>query len=192
MQTWDYRDFFDDIRRRTHFLKNAINDPNIGAATRSSEYMTRKVLERLTKPLHNVIEYGAGDGIVTKALLQELAPEGKLLAIESNARFIQTLRQINDERLEVLHGKVEDLLPEQIFFQADAVISSIPCFFLTPEDRLAIVAHTYKILVPGGNFIVFHQYRRLMLEPLNKYFTSVSVLFVPLNILPCFILDARK
>lgn len=192
MQTSDCRDFFDDMRRRTHFLKNAVIDPNVGAATRSSKYVVRKILERLPKPLHNVIEYGAGDGVVTKALLQELAPKGKLLAIESNVRFVQALRQINDERLEVLHGKAEDLLPKQISFQADAVISSIPCFFLTPEDRLAIVAHTYKMLAPGGNFIIFHQYRRLMLKPLNEYFTSVSVLFEPRNIFPCFILDARK
>lgn len=192
MQTSDHRGFFDDMRRRTHFLRNAVIDPNIGAVTRSSKYMVKRILERLPKPLHNVIEYGAGDGVVTKALLRELAPEGKLLVIESNIRFIQTLRQINDERLEVLHGKVEDLLPKQTSFQADAVISSIPCFFLTPEDRFAIAAHTYKMLAPGGNFIVFHQYRRLMLEPLSEYFTSVSVFFEPLNIFPCFILDARK
>jgi len=105
--------------------------------------MVKRVLERLAKPLHSVIEYGAGDGVVTKALLQKLAPGGKLLAIESNAQFVQTLRQINDDRLEILHGKVEDLLPDLTSFQADAVISSIPCFFLTPEDRLAIAAHTY-------------------------------------------------
>lgn len=192
MQTSDYRDFLDDMRERVHFLKNAVTDPNIGAATKSSKYVVKRVLGCLAKPLHNVIEYGAGDGVVTKALLQELAPEGRLLAIESNIRFIQTLRQINDKRLQVLHGRVECLLPEQISFQADAVVSSIPCFFLTPEDRLAIIAHTYKMLAPGGNFIVFHQYRRLMLKPLNEYFTSVSVLFEPRNIFPCFILDARK
>jgi len=160
----------------------------------SSKYLINRVLKHLVKPLNTVIEYGPGNGVMTKALLRHLSPQGKLLVIESDARFIKELNQIHDERLEIIQSRVQDLFLDQIsiFCQADAIISSIPFYFLTPADRLKVISETHKTLAPGGNFILFHQYRLLTLRQLNKSFNSVSVTFEPRNIFPCFILDAKK
>jgi phospholipid N-methyltransferase len=184
----------DGIRERANFLKNAIFNRNVGAVTMSSKYVIKNVTQRLGKPLHTVIEYGPGDGVMTRALLLHLAPQGKLFVIESNPQFIKALHKIKDKRLHILQGKVQDLALDKIhgFCPADAVISSIPFSLLKKADRLKIVSDTHKILAPNGTFIIFHQYSRLMFRPLQERFSSVSVVFEPRNILPCFILDAKK
>jgi len=182
------------IRKRAYFLKSMVLDHEVGAVTMSSKHVIRDVLECLDAPLRTVVEYGPGEGVMTKALLERLPPNGRLLVVEPNVRFIETLRRIKDKRLEVLEGKVQDMTLEKLreFQGADAVVSSIPFSLLTPAERFSVVAVTHKLLAPGGSFIVFHQYSRLMVRPLKKYFRSVSVVFEPRNILPCFVLNAKK
>jgi phospholipid N-methyltransferase len=183
-----------EIRERALFLKNAFFDREIGAMTMSSQYVIKRVIKRLPKPLLRVVEYGSGNGVMTRALLDHLSPDATLVAIESNPVFVAELRQIRDKRLTVIFGKVQDVLrteSEQLS-GADAVVSSIPFSFLTPDERKIVVSDTHALLTSGGSFIVFHQYSWLMREPLVEKFFETFTIFEPRNILPCFILDARK
>lgn len=182
-------------RERMSFLKNALSYREAGAVTMSSKYVVQKVLKLLdTTTLNTIIEYGPGSGAMTKALLASLSPQSKLIVIEPNAQFVHELEQIADSRLEVIKKRVQDLPAAQIesFGQVDAVISSLPFSFLQPAERLSVVASTHKMLTPGGSFVVFHQYSRLMLRPLKNIFGSVAVLFEPRNFLPCFIMHSKK
>lgn len=171
-----------------------VRDRDIGAVTMSSQYVVKNVVKRFSSPLKTVIEYGPGNGVMTRALLDALAPDGRLLVVESNAEFVKNLQLIGDARLTIFHGKVEDLGKASIkdFQAADAVISSIPFSFIKLLDRVSIVSDTHKILGPKGRFIVFHQYSWFMAKLLRRKFSSVSVSLEPRNIPPCFILEARK
>jgi len=183
-----------DIRKRINFLKSTASLREVGALTMSSRYVVRHVLKHLSRPLNTIIEYGPGNGVMTKALLEWLSPQGKLLVVESNTKFAKALNQLNDDRLRVLHGKAQSLTsaPIREFSRADAVLSSIPFTFLTPADRLRVVSNAHKMLAPGGTFIIFHQYTPFMFYPLHKMFRSVAIEFEPRNIFPCFILIAKK
>lgn len=176
------------------FFKSAGSLREVGALTMSSKYVVRRALKYLPRQLDTVIEYGPGNGVMTKALLGRLSPKGKLLAVESNAEFAKDLKQPNDTHLHVWHGKAQDLTSELIreFSRADAVLSSIPFTFLAPAERLKFVSDAYKILAPNGTLIIFHQYTPLMFLSLRKIFRSVKIEFEARNIFPCFILIARK
>jgi len=182
------------MNKHIRFLKNAVLDRKVGAVARSSKYVVQNVLGRLTGPLETVIEYGPGDGVMTKELLKKLPSSSRFFVVESNAPFVKTLRQIEDGRLEVIEGKVQHLSPEDIqrFSGADLVLSSIPFSMLKPGERLKVVSEVRKILKPGGRFIIFNQYSRLMFKPLRNNFNSVSASFEPRNIPPCFIFEAKK
>ena len=61
-----------------------------------------------------VVELGPGTGGTTKALLQAMRPDAKLLAIEINPGFCDLLRDtIDDPRLIVHHGSAADI-PEAL------------------------------------------------------------------------------
>lgn len=183
-----------EFRERAKFFKNAILDHNVGAVATSSKYVVNNVLKRLKKPLHTVIEFGPGDGPMTKALLKRLSPDGRMLVIESNDKFIKDLREIGDKRLHIIEGNVQDIISKDIpgFEKVDLIVSSIPFTFLTPSERIEVVTIANKLLIEGGSFIIFHQYSLLMAKTLRQIFGKVTVDLEPRNFPPCFILECSK
>ena len=184
------------MEERVKFLKNAILGKQVGAIVRSSEYVINGVLKNLSgKIFHNVVEYGPGDGVLTKELLKLLSPDGKMIVVELNNNFVSILKSINDPRLAVICGEMEDVslnLNKYGFDKADLVVSSVPFSMIDKEDRNAVVSSTYNSLNVGGRFIIFHQYSPLMVGFLKKYFRNVTVSFELRNFPPCFIMSAKK
>ena len=80
------------LTEKAQFLITALlSGGKVGAITMSSEYVVEGVMKHVKNDLRSVVEYGPGEGVVTKALLKRLSPEGKLVAIESNPDFVKVL-----------------------------------------------------------------------------------------------------
>ena len=194
MRSWMYFLIRLTIMTKFDFLKTYLRDYKVGAFLPSSRHSLNRVLEELGHECAYVVEYGPGDGISTRAILEQVLPAGRMIAIESNADFLPELALIQDARLGVVSGDVrvlsEDLsslgLP-----RIDAVISSIPFSFFSPQIRAAIVRHTFDALAPGGKFIIY-QYSPLMAHYLKQYFPAVHIRFEPRNIPPNFIMTGEK
>ena len=182
------------IEKVEFFLNALLSGGKVGAISTSSNYVLEGVLKHVEGPLGTVVEYGPGDGVMTKKILKLLGPQGKLIVIESDSKFAKVLREINDPRLEVIEGNVEEVINRETWQTGDVdlVLSSIPFSFLAPGERDRVIQRTHAILAPHGSCIVFHQYSTLIRETLEKYFATVTVEFEPRNIFPCFILVARK
>ncbi len=180
---------------RISFLKKALGSgTEVGAVTMSSKHVVEDVLRIMPKSFSTVVEYGSGDGVMTRALLEKLPHDGKMLAIESNEGFVVELQKMGDVRLKVMHNLVQDIGAEDMgsYSPADVVVSSIPFSFLSLDERLRVVSEAHSLLAPGGLFIVFHQYSWLMQKPIQSIFGSVSTQFEARNMPPCFILWAQK
>ena len=184
------------MRKRLHFLRTAISDRHVGAVTSSSKYVVKRTLKNLERrKLKRVVEYGPGNGVMTKELLKRLPSDGRLLAVELNKNFVNVLNKISDQRLRVILGKIQDIAPNLKKYnisRVDAVVSSIPFSLLSGAERDRVTRDTFNSLAPGGSFTIFHQYSRLMRTHLEDYFKTVKVSFEPRNILPCFIIHAQK
>ncbi len=182
-------------KKKIDFLKTALSDYKVGAISRSSKYVVRSVLHQLPGHLNTVVEFGPGDGVITKAILERISKKGRLVVIESNPDFVKALRKIRDPRLLVIRGKVQDIimtLDKYLPSKADAILSSVPFSFFTASDRKNIVLKISKLLSPKGIFISFHQYRLQIVRQLKSHFNKVNIIFEPRNILPCFIISARN
>ncbi|OGI62476.1 hypothetical protein A2818_01090 [Candidatus Nomurabacteria bacterium RIFCSPHIGHO2_01_FULL_40_12] len=180
-----------------NFMKVALlSDKNTGTIFRSSSYVVNGVLEIINnKPLRQIIEYGPGDGVLTCELLKCLPPDGKLLAVEIDPKFLQMLRAISDPRLSVIDGKMQNVcqnIKAYDFNNVDLIVSSIPFSLLSKIERETVVSSTKNALAPDGMFIVFHQYSHIMAKPLRKFFGEVNIKFEIRNFFPCFIISAKK
>lgn len=176
------------------FIQTAVRDYRVGALTRSSPYVVTEILRALPRESRYVVEYGPGDGVVTRALLQYLPRNGQLVVIERNGEFLGELRRIGDPRLRVVHGDVVEhsrALWSLGIPRVDAVVSGIPCTFFDPVTREAIVRGTRTALGDRGTFIVY-QYTTLMRPLLRKHFRSVTTRLEPINFPPYFIMRAEK
>lgn len=176
------------------FLKTALRDHRIGAITKSSPQTISRVVEAIPPSCTYLVEYGPGDGTVTRAILERLPPHGRLVAIEQNATLVNELQNLRDPRLSVVHGDILDIAPRLHKLPLpciDAVVSCVPCTLLQPHEREHLVRETHRALMPGGAFIMY-QYSLLMRPMLQRYFGNVRLSFAPLNFPPYFVMAAVK
>ena len=94
------------MKKQVQFLKNAIIGKQVGAVSRSSKYVIARILEILEgEELNTVIEYGPGDGVLTRELLKIIPKKGRLLVVEFDPNFVKILKKIKDPRLQIVSAK---------------------------------------------------------------------------------------
>lgn len=181
--------------RKTPFFREFLRDRNVAAVSPSSSHLMKRLVKNLdVASIRRIVELGPGDGVAVRAILPKLSAEARYVAIERNPNFVTRLKKTRDSRFTIIQGRAQDLrrIVAHADGKVDAVIASIPFTYLKKDERAALVAEVKKILRPGGQFIVFHQYSPLMVPYLAKEFPDVHVEFEALNILPCFLMRVRK
>src|ERR1700759_1499341 len=114
------------------FFKGFLKRPvMVGSIIPSS----RTLIDRMLRPVDWAntklfFEYGPGVGTFTRPILDRLAPDATLLAIDTNPDFCDYLkRTIPDSRLQIVNGSaadVNEILAQLGFDKADYAISGLP------------------------------------------------------------------
>ena len=145
---------------RLAFLQGFLRKPTqVGSVIPSSRFLERRLVQ-LSGARHArlLVELGPGTGGTTRALLNALPADARLLAIELEPRFAAILREMRDPRLIVHEGSAEQIgeaLRAHGLGAPDAVISGIP--FSTMDTPLGrrIAKAIYDALAPGGRFVAY-------------------------------------
>ena len=177
------------------FILNFLKDRNIGAVAPTSKIALKKVFSYIdfSRDL-TIVEYGPGNGISTRGLLERMSPRSLLIAIEANPTFAEYLYTIADRRLTIVEGyaqNVVSILAEAGSPPADYIVSSIPFSFFSDSVRNHITRQTHRALAPDGAFVVY-QYSFLMKPYMESAFGSVTTGFAPINIPSIFIMKGQK
>lgn len=179
------------------FFREFCRNPTmIGSIIPSSDKLIDKMLSRVDWETTRIfVEYGPGVGTFTRPILDKLAPDGTLIAIDVNRDFIRYLENtIDDPRLVLVQGSAADvaaILARHGFESADYVLSGLPFSTLPPGVGPAIMRETHAILRPGGAFVIY-QYALKVLRLLKPYFANIDRDFEPLNIPPAQVFWAWK
>ncbi len=187
--------------RDLEFLKTAFRDyAQVGALVPSSRYVAERIVGCLSPADRFIVEYGAGDGVITRTLLPKLPAEGRVVAVEIKHELVAELERINDPRLRVIHDDARNVscqLSQLDLPQIDAVICGIPLSTRALVDRgiramqREIIANSASALAPGGRFILY-QHTFVAIPTLKKFFSRVEWRFEPRNFLPYLIMVAKK
>jgi len=145
---------------RLAFFRGFLKRPKeVASIIPSSRFLERRV-RRATRAdrADLIVELGPGTGGTTRALLDAMHPDAKLLAIEINPHFVHVLDRWPDPRLIVHEGSATDLrkiLAEHGLGAPDVVVSGIP--FSTMERPIGreILRAVYDALEPGGAFVAY-------------------------------------
>jgi phospholipid N-methyltransferase len=151
---------------RVVFFQQFLKNPRqIGSITPSSRFLERRIVQIAgVASARLVVELGAGTGGTTRAILDAMGPDAKLLVVEINRQFAALVRRIDDPRLVVRCGSARDLrdvLSQHGLPAPDAVISGIP--FSTIERRTGslILETISSVLAPGGRFVAYQSRRHV-------------------------------
>ena len=171
------------------FIRNFIRYPAmVGWLMPSSRFLVGDIIKRIDwNRVKVIVEYGAGTGTFTKAILQHMRPDARLIALEINPEFYQFLASsLDDPRLHLSHESAEDIdtvLADLGYSHADCVISGIPFKALPHGSRDLIVRKTHAVLRPRGKFLIY-QFSGAVLPYLERVFGHVSHDFQLLNFIP--------
>jgi phospholipid N-methyltransferase len=139
------------------FLKHPVM---VGSIIPSSGKLIEKMLSRVDWARCKVfVEYGPGVGTFCQPILDRMAPDAKLIAIDTNPDFIDYLRgRIVDSRFVPVEGSAADvrsILADHGHDGADYILSGLPFSTLPPGVGDKIAGETAAAIRPGGAFLVY-------------------------------------
>ena len=161
------------------FLKGFVKHPvMVGSIVPSSDRLIRKMLGPVDwENCKLFVEYGPGVGTFCRPILERMAPDAMLIAIDTNPDFVRYLRHtITDPRFAAVSGSAADvtaIVADYGFPAADYVLSGLPFSTLPPGVGPAIAAGTHEVLRPGGAFLVY-QFSPKVKDFLTPHFETID------------------
>jgi len=154
------------MRAKVDFIHQFIRHPRkMGSITPSSAALCRAMSDSVCwDSTLRVAELGAGDGVLTRHLLDRMQPQAELDVFEISAPLAEKLRALEDARV-----TVRTCSAEYLNGRYDAVFSGLPLLSLPPELRDTILRAVFNALGPDGVFVQF-QYTSLTQPDLSRYF----------------------
>lgn len=176
------------------FLGEFLRNPAVvGSLVPSSEELTNAVLAPIDFAQAScIVEYGPGTGVFTEVLMQRRRPGTTLVLIEVNRRFCRLLQQrfAGHAGVHILHGsadKTAEYLRPLGITQVDYVVCGLPFSSLPRRLGWRILAHTQRLLQPGGRLVLF-QYSLRNTRLFERFFRLREQQHVLLNLPPAYVL----
>lgn len=130
-------------------------------------------------PVHTakvVVELGAGTGVITRAILDALGPDGRLISFETNPAFVAWLREeLPDPRVQIIPqsaATVRAVLDALKVSVVDCILSGIPLQALPPPVTWSILEGVRDSMGPRSQFAAF-QYTARQEPVLRQHFSVV-------------------
>lgn len=170
------------LKEKTRYLQAFISSPRaFGSIMPSSTSLCRRMAGSVDwSNTYRIAELGAGDGVLTRHLLQRMHTQSALDAYEIDPNLANKLSILNDRRLQI-HLKSAEYLSGEY----DAIFSGLPLLSLPESLRLRILGQVSQALTPNGCFVQF-QYTSLSESLLTKYFSWTRVHIIK-NFPPAYI-----
>ncbi|MEM6769678.1 MAG: methyltransferase [Bacteroidota bacterium] len=176
-------------------LEGLRNLRTTGTLTRSSPALCAAAIDRIDfSTARTIVELGAGDGVITKHMLDRLHPEGKIIAFEVSPELCDDMRALDDPRLVVAQDSAENIrkwLDQIGADQADHIISAIPFAAIPPALGKAIVTAAKDNLRSGGCYNQVH-YSLKTKHYYEEAFGKVETKRVWANVPPAWVLYCKR
>lgn len=177
------------------YLKSFFKDKDVASVTPTSRFCVRHVCQPIdfSKDI-TVVEYGAGSGVFSRYLLENMTANSKLALFETNDLLFEKLQEIDDPRVSIYQDSVEfvnEVLPNDFIGKTDFIISGIPFSFFDEDTKSSILSQSFKLLRVGGEFLAYQTSGHLE-EPLKDTFGNVKTNWEWRNIPPMTVYEAVK
>jgi phospholipid N-methyltransferase len=180
------------VRSAAIFFRGFLEHPGMVASVIPS---SKSTIDAMLAPVdwancRLFVEYGPGVGTFTTHILDRLPQGSTLLAIDTNARFVDYLKEtIDDPRFDVVLGSaadVERFVRESGHAGADYIISGLPFSSLPVAVASDIADATYRVMNEGGAFMTY-QFKPTARELTQARFERSDTGLALMNVPPCLL-----
>ena len=184
------------LEKQVSFFRGFLEHPQqVGSVISSSAFLERRIITAgQVGSAKTVVELGCGTGGTTRAILDAMPADGRLLSIEINQQFYAMIEGIEDARLVAHHGSAEalaEVLDRYSLPAPEAIISGIPFSTMDERTALGILEAIELALAPGGRFVAY-QVRGHVHTLGRRFFGPAQVELEPLNIPPARVFKWEK
>ena len=177
--------------KKIQFIKESLKSlKEVGTIFPSSKFVVDKMVAPINfKKKLIILELGSGSGVITKKLLENMSCDSQLICFETNKKFYQELKKINNEKMILINESaemMESYLNEFDIDNVDYIVSSVPLVSLPKEITNKILSVSVEILGKSGKLIQL-QYTKLLDKRLKSYYNQIDIQFTHKNYLPAFI-----
>ncbi len=166
-----------------------------GTVTPSSRVLINRLLAPIDfKKSRYIVELGAGNGCVTRALLERMDENCVLLCFEVNEKFATSLRTLTDPRVKIFNvcaSSLRTVLNHLGVDKVDYVVSSLPLALIDNDLVSHILNNVNDNLHQGGRFLQY-QYSLKNYSDVKPVFSDVKLRFTLRNMPPAFVYECRK
>ena len=176
------------------FLRRFVKEPRqIGSVIPSSPFLTKAIMSKIEwKDARYLAELGAGTGVFTRAIAQEMRQDGQMLVFEIDPALKDMIKARHTGM--GVYGDacgLPQIMRDRNIPELDYVVSSLPFAVLSPRVTATILNIVDLCLKPGGKMIAY-QYSKHMKHYFEKRFASVKISFVLRNVPPAFVYECTK
>ncbi len=165
---------------------------NVGAIAPSSKYLANNIVKHIDFQENQVVlEFGSGNGAITKHILKQLPASSKLISLEINTPFLDHCKsKFSDyKNFEIYnHSAIEfdTLLKKLKVDKVDYLVSSLPLAMIPNDDLEILFEKIPKYLATDGRFLQY-QYSLNKYKFLKNIFSEVKLGFTLTNLPPAFV-----
>jgi len=175
------------------FIKEVISSiKNIGAIAPSSRFLAKNILKDIPfKDNQVILEFGPGNGAITKQILKRLPASSVLISLEINEQFFEHCKSkfASYDNFKIYsHSAVEfdTVLKTLSLNKVDHLISSLPLAILPKQDLNDLFEKIPSHINDKGSFVQY-QYSLNKYSFLKRFFNTVKLDFTLVNIPPAFV-----
>ncbi len=177
------------------FIEAAKNIKTVGTVTFSSKFLVDKMIEAVDfNNAKFIVELGAGNGCITKGILEKMRPDAQLLSFEINEEFCNMIREFGDDRLVLVNESAENLeqwLDKLGVEQVDAVVCALPLVWLPDDLNERVLRMIKKRLKKGGVFTQL-SYKSNTKNKFKHLFEDIDTRFTLFNLPPAYVFVSEQ
>jgi len=176
------------------FLKTALSFTKhirtTGAFAETSRFVEQEMIVDVDPQRPQlIVEFGAGHGNITRAILARMHPQSRLVSFEIEPDFLPELRKLRDPRLQLENRSAGEVVEIVGLEQVDCVVSAIPVTIMPVALRRAILMEAQRAMKPGTTLRqVLYSRRRGIFE----HAFEVTACKLVMNVPPAFIHVCEK
>jgi phosphatidylethanolamine/phosphatidyl-N-methylethanolamine N-methyltransferase len=146
-----------NLKETLTFLRALTSDPTlVGAIAPSGAALARLITSEIRRDSGHIVEFGAGTGVFTQALLAQGVREEDLTLVEYRSDFAQLLQERFPEA-RVLRMDAGNLRKQNLFDNepVGAVVSGLPLLNMSPRKIVSILSGAFRFMRLCGAFYQF-------------------------------------